>query len=578
MARMLGHAGYAIITGGGPGIMEAANRGARDAGVPSVGLGIDLAHEQGVNEWVDVELDFHYFFARKVMFVRYASGFVVYPGGFGTLDELFEAATLRQTEKIRYFPIVLMGSDYWGGLVEWLRDPVLAEGNIEPCRRVGSRGLSTSPGRCSRSSRPSTTGGRGASGMIGAVRLVVGDLDRAVAYYEQVIGLKTLGREGERRPARCRHGAGGARGRPGRPAAPRSQHRPLPPRDPRAGAARARPRAAPRGRLRRALHRRVRPLRQRGALPARPGGQRHRALRRPPARHLGVGERRARHGHGRARRRGPDAHRARRPRPGHAGRHGHRPRASAGRRHPAGRGVLRGRPEPGRHRPQLPGRAVPRRATATTTTSARTPGRAPAPAAAGGRPRAEVVRAEPPRPRRRARRPRPEPHQAPSAAAQPIPSRRRAAPLSRSEPAPGGAAQPIPRRRSWPSRYGLARRWPPRSAIASRSASSVRSTSGRSGRRPRASQASSQAAGAVWPRARLQLLQAASSFSGQAGPPLSRGTRWSSEASRSPGCRGRAHQTQRKPSRSIASRRRSARGRSPTPGTRGPTRRRGVRA
>src|SRR5688572_17101006 len=132
MARTLGHAGFAIITGGGPGIMEAANRGARDAGVPSVGLGIDLPGERGLNEWVDVELDFHYFFTRKVMFVRYASGFVVYPGGFGTLDELFEAATLRQTEKIRYFPIVLMGRDYWGGLVDWLRDSVLADGNIGP--------------------------------------------------------------------------------------------------------------------------------------------------------------------------------------------------------------------------------------------------------------------------------------------------------------------------------------------------------------------------------------------------------------------------------------------------------------
>ena len=132
MARRLGHAGFAIITGGGPGIMEAANRGARDAGVPSVGLGIDLPNEQGVNEWVDVELDFHYFFARKVMFVRYASGFVVYPGGFGTLDEMFEAATLRQTQKIRYFPIVLMGRDYWRGLVDWLRDSVLVEGNIGP--------------------------------------------------------------------------------------------------------------------------------------------------------------------------------------------------------------------------------------------------------------------------------------------------------------------------------------------------------------------------------------------------------------------------------------------------------------
>ncbi len=132
MARTLGHQGFAIITGGGPGIMEAANRGARDAGVPSVGLGIDLPGEQGLNEWVDVELNFHYFFARKVMFVRYASGFVVYPGGFGTLDELFEAATLRQTEKIRYFPIVLVGRDYWSGLVDWLRDSALTAGNISP--------------------------------------------------------------------------------------------------------------------------------------------------------------------------------------------------------------------------------------------------------------------------------------------------------------------------------------------------------------------------------------------------------------------------------------------------------------
>jgi uncharacterized protein (TIGR00730 family) len=132
LARTLGHAGFAIITGGGPGIMEAANRGARDAGVPSVGLGIDLPGEQGVNQWVDVDLDFHYFFTRKVMFVRYASGFVVYPGGFGTLDEMFEAATLRQTQKIRYFPIVLIGHDYWSGLVDWLRNSVLAEGNIGP--------------------------------------------------------------------------------------------------------------------------------------------------------------------------------------------------------------------------------------------------------------------------------------------------------------------------------------------------------------------------------------------------------------------------------------------------------------
>jgi uncharacterized protein (TIGR00730 family) len=132
LARRLGHEGFAIITGGGPGIMEAANLGARDAGVPSVGLGIELPHEQGMNDWVDLPLNFHYFFTRKVMFVRYASAFIVFPGGFGTMDELFEAATLRQTEKIRYFPIVLFDSDYWGGLVDWLRDRMVAEGYISP--------------------------------------------------------------------------------------------------------------------------------------------------------------------------------------------------------------------------------------------------------------------------------------------------------------------------------------------------------------------------------------------------------------------------------------------------------------
>jgi uncharacterized protein (TIGR00730 family) len=130
LARRLGEEGFAIITGGGPGIMEAANRGARDAGVPSVGLGIELPHEQGMNDYVDLALNFHYFFTRKVMFVRYASGFVVFPGGFGTMDEMFEAATLRQTEKIRYFPIVLVGSGYWNGLVTWLQDSMLADGYI----------------------------------------------------------------------------------------------------------------------------------------------------------------------------------------------------------------------------------------------------------------------------------------------------------------------------------------------------------------------------------------------------------------------------------------------------------------
>ena len=132
LARRLGHQGFAIITGGGPGIMEAANRGARDAGVPSIGLDIELPHEQAQNEWVDLGLTFHYFFTRKVMFVRYASSFVVFPGGFGTLDELFEAATLRQTRKIRHFPIVLVGTDYWSGLMDWLAGPVLEGGKIDP--------------------------------------------------------------------------------------------------------------------------------------------------------------------------------------------------------------------------------------------------------------------------------------------------------------------------------------------------------------------------------------------------------------------------------------------------------------
>ncbi len=130
LARRLGEEGFAVITGGGPGIMAAANRGASEGGVPSIGLGIELPEEPGMNEWVNLPLDFHYFFTRKVMFVRYASAFVVFPGGFGTLDELFEAATLRQTEKIRWFPIVLFGTDYWSGLVDWLRDPVQSEGKI----------------------------------------------------------------------------------------------------------------------------------------------------------------------------------------------------------------------------------------------------------------------------------------------------------------------------------------------------------------------------------------------------------------------------------------------------------------
>jgi len=130
LARRLGEHGFSIITGGGPGIMEAGNRGAVDAGARSIGLGIELPMEQGLNPWVRLPLEFHFFFTRKVMFVRYASAFVVFPGGFGTLDELFEALTLRQTQKIRHFPVVLVGTDYWSGMVDWLRDRMLADGKI----------------------------------------------------------------------------------------------------------------------------------------------------------------------------------------------------------------------------------------------------------------------------------------------------------------------------------------------------------------------------------------------------------------------------------------------------------------
>lgn len=130
LGAALGRAGFCVITGGGPGAMEAANRGARDVGATSVGLGIDLPFEQGINEYVDLAVDFHYFFARKVMFVRYSGAFVVLPGGFGTMDELFEALTLIQTHKIRYFPVVLFGSEFWGGLVDWLRESMLEAGNI----------------------------------------------------------------------------------------------------------------------------------------------------------------------------------------------------------------------------------------------------------------------------------------------------------------------------------------------------------------------------------------------------------------------------------------------------------------
>jgi uncharacterized protein (TIGR00730 family) len=133
VGRRLGAAGFAVITGGGPGAMEAANRGARDAGALSIGLNIDLPFESGhARQWVDRALNFHYFFTRKVMFVRYANAFVVLPGGYGTFDELFEALCLIQTEKIRDFPIVLVGSEYWCGLIDWLRDTAAAQGMISP--------------------------------------------------------------------------------------------------------------------------------------------------------------------------------------------------------------------------------------------------------------------------------------------------------------------------------------------------------------------------------------------------------------------------------------------------------------
>ena len=129
-SRALGEAGFSIITGGGPGIMEAANRGARDAGALSVGCNIELPHEQEPNPYLDLSLTFEHFFVRKLMFVRYASAFVIVPGGFGTLDEMFEALTLMQTGKIEHFPVVLLDRGHWTGMVDWIRDRLVTGGML----------------------------------------------------------------------------------------------------------------------------------------------------------------------------------------------------------------------------------------------------------------------------------------------------------------------------------------------------------------------------------------------------------------------------------------------------------------
>ncbi|HLE88963.1 MAG TPA: TIGR00730 family Rossman fold protein [Candidatus Limnocylindria bacterium] len=132
LARKLAKRGYAIITGGGPGIMEAANRGAREGGGVSVGCNIELPFEQGLNEYVTLGMEFRYFFVRKTMFVKYAEAFCIFPGGFGTFDELFEALTLIQTGKVKHFPVVLFGTAYWAGLMRWLKSTALPEGKISP--------------------------------------------------------------------------------------------------------------------------------------------------------------------------------------------------------------------------------------------------------------------------------------------------------------------------------------------------------------------------------------------------------------------------------------------------------------
>ena len=132
LGQMLAKQGYAVITGGGPGIMEAANRGGHEAGGLSVGCSIELPMEQRTNPYVDLDVEFRYFFARKTMFVKYADAFVIFPGGYGTLDELFEALTLIQTKKVQNFPVILMGASYWEGMLDWIKGPLLEEAAISP--------------------------------------------------------------------------------------------------------------------------------------------------------------------------------------------------------------------------------------------------------------------------------------------------------------------------------------------------------------------------------------------------------------------------------------------------------------
>src|SRR5438874_2473935 len=135
LARMLSEKGFAVITGGGPGIMEAANKGAKEAGGMSIGCNIELPFEQGTNAYVDVAINFRYFFVRKTMFVKYSEAFVIFPGGFGTMDELFEALTLIQTDKVQNFPLILFGTEYWKGLIDWIKGTMLAE------RKIGAEDL-----------------------------------------------------------------------------------------------------------------------------------------------------------------------------------------------------------------------------------------------------------------------------------------------------------------------------------------------------------------------------------------------------------------------------------------------------